>query len=138
MLYYDGKGQYQKECGEFWRQLVPASGQADTVQGELVRVITKLEDECLRNGNGNWDMGHRMFTNFLHKYLRDSNVFDAETIAQIESDIADIRDFGSGKKQPDFKENKEDAFDRITNRVVEWCRANPESIKHEKNTKLKR
>lgn len=138
MLYYDGKGRYQEECGELWRQLVPASGQADTVQGELIRVITKLEDECLRNGNGNWDMGHRMFTNFLYKHLRDSNVFDAKTIAQIEADIAAIRDFGSGKQSPSYKEDTEDEFDRITDRVAEWCKAHPEPIKHEKNAKLKR
>lgn len=138
MLYYDGKGRYQKECGDLWRQLVPASGQADTVQGELIRVVVKLEDECFRNGNMNWDMGHRMLTNFLQKYLRDTNLFDAATIGQIESDIADIRDFGSGKKQPNFKENQEDAFDRITDRIVEWCQAHPEPVKHEKNAKLKR
>lgn len=83
-------------------------------------------------------MGHRMFTNFLHKYLRDSNVFDAKTIAQIEADIAAIRDFGSGKQEPNFKENTEDEFDRITDRIAEWCQAHPEPIKHEKNTKLKR
>jgi len=138
MLYYYGIGQYQKECGELWRQFVPASGQADTVQGELIRVITKLEDECLRNGNMNWDMGHRMFTNFLHKYLCDAEVFDAEAISQIKRDISAIRDFGSGKKEPDFKENTEDEFDRITDRVAEWCQAYPVPIKHMKNVKLKR
>jgi hypothetical protein len=138
MLYYDGKGKYQQECGVLWRTLVPKSGQADTVQGELVRVIVKLEDECLRNGNCNWDRGHRMFTNFLYRHLRDAAVFDALTISRIEADIAEIRDYGSGKKQPTFKEDEEDAFDRITDKIVEWCRQNPTPIPHKKNPKLGR
>lgn len=113
------------------------SGQADTIQGELVRVIGRLASEFYRNGNGNWDMGFRMYTNFLYKHLQDKTVFDAQAIRQMEEDIQEIRDFGSGKKDLVYEEG-EDAFDRITDRVVEWCQQHPELIKRDKNPKLKR
>jgi hypothetical protein len=42
---------------KIWRQFVPSAGQAETVQGELLRAMEKLRDEAARNGNGNWDEG---------------------------------------------------------------------------------
>jgi hypothetical protein len=137
MLYSRGEGRYEKEYQELWNRLVPESGQADTVQGELVRVIGRLGSEFDRNGNCNWDRGFRLYTNFLYKYLRDTSVFDEGTIRQIETDIQEIRDFGSHKKDLVYDEG-EDAFDRITDRVVEWCQQHPKLIKREVNPKLRR
>ena len=34
------------------------SGQADTVQGELIRAVERLRDEAYRNGNVDWGDGH--------------------------------------------------------------------------------
>lgn len=139
MLYPLGQGRYHKEYGALWDKLVPKEGQADTIQGELVRAIGKLSDEFYRNGNINWDMGFRMCTNFLYRRLRDDKVFNAGTIKQIEKDIAEIRGLGNGKNSPGcMEEGEEDAFDRITDRVVEWCWRYPELIKRDKNPKLKR
>lgn len=137
MLYNRGKGRYNKQYGDLWDQLVPKSGQAITTQGELVRTIGRLASEFYRNGNGYWDMGFRMYTNFLNKYLLDKRFFDAETIRQIKQDITEIRDFGSGKKGLEYT-GGEDAFDRLTDRVVEWCQQNPELIKRDRDPKLKR
>ena len=120
MLYISGKGRYDAEYKALWKQLVPVSGQADTLQGELVRVIGRLASEYYRNGNGNWDMGFRLYTNVLHKHLRDSRVFEPAVILQLEADIADLRAWGSGTKDLEYT-NGEDAFDRVTDRVVEWC-----------------
>jgi hypothetical protein len=138
MHYYHCKGRYDDEYEKLWQQLVPASGQAATVQGELVRVIGRLTDEFYRNGNGNWNLGYRRFTNFLHRHLLDDTVFAAHALAEIKEDIEMIRRLGSNKENSyDFKAS-EDAFDRVTNRVVEWCRQQPELIARELNPKLKR
>lgn len=144
MRYVTGKGRYQKEAQQLWASLVPQSGQADTVQGELVRVIGRLASEEYRNGNGNWDRGFRMYTNFLAKHLPDEAVFDAEQLTQIKEDIQQIRYYGS--RSPHVREvtptvpyaKGEDAFDRLTDRVVEWCQHYTEPIKRELNPKLKR
>ncbi|RYG70638.1 hypothetical protein EON80_07370 [bacterium] len=133
MLYGKGQGRYNQEYRELWDKLVPASGQASTVQGELVRVIGRLASEFYRNGNCNWDMGFRRFTNFLAKHLKDKKVFDAATLNQIEADIQELRVIAK-----DWVEDGEDVYDRITDRVVEWCQHYPEPIPREIDPKLKR
>ena len=51
--------------------LVPPSGQADTVQGEMVRCVGKLTDEAYRNGNINWapDSGHAIMLDYIKSTL---------------------------------------------------------------------
>jgi ankyrin repeat protein len=56
---------WQEEFDRLWDELVPSSGQADTVQCELVRAIGRLSDEAYRNGNGNWDEGYRLLAEYL-------------------------------------------------------------------------
>jgi hypothetical protein len=130
-------GKRQAEYEELWDRLVPDSGQAETVQGELVRVIRRLDSECERNGNGNWDRGFRMFTDFLYWHLRDPAVFDPPAIAQIERDINQVRAMGNRTEPLEYAEG-EDAFDRIADRVVEWCLYYPEPIANPCNPRLKR
>lgn len=136
MLYHKGIGRHDKEHDKLWKKLVPKSGQSETVQGELVRVIGRLADEFYRNGNGNWDNNYRMFTFFLYKYLSDDTVFSASEIVQTEEDLEEIRRFGSGKDRVFIQ--GEDAIDRVTDRVVEWCKRKPELIKREINPKINR
>lgn len=38
-LYADGLGQYQSEYDALWQSLVPQSGHAATLQGEIVRSV---------------------------------------------------------------------------------------------------
>lgn len=127
MLYLRGKGKYDREYAKLWRRLVPKSGKAATLQGELVRAIGRLASEAYRNGNINWDAGFRAFVNFLHRYLCDRNVFDARTVTRTRKDLKDIGDFGNGSKNLEYLDG-EDVYDRVTDRVVEWCRAHPDPL----------
>ncbi len=54
-LSYWGKsgGMYQKENDEFFEKLVPQSGCAETLHGELIRGINRLVYDYNNNGNGN-------------------------------------------------------------------------------------
>lgn len=59
---HDGKApihakapRWQDAHQELWALLVPSSGAAATVQGEVVRVSGKIGDEVDRNGGANWD-----------------------------------------------------------------------------------
>jgi len=56
---------YFEEAKFIWKNYVPKSGQADTVQGELLRVIEKLRYEAQDNGNINWDDGFEMFCHYI-------------------------------------------------------------------------
>lgn len=137
MLYSKNKGRYEKEYRELWDSLVPQSGQANTIQGELVRVIGRLASECYRNGNANWNRGFRIYTNFLARHLTDERIFDAQALSQIKEDLQTIRKFGSDSRTLKYSK-EEDEFDRITDRVVEWCQNRPEPIERKINPKLKR
>jgi hypothetical protein len=51
--YWDGNGKYQKEYDRLWKELVPASGEAETEEGELIRAVGRLFYEYCNNGNCN-------------------------------------------------------------------------------------
>jgi hypothetical protein len=134
-LYSKGKGRYTREYDALWERLVPKTDAADTLQGELVRSIGRLASECYRNGNGNWNRFYRTFTTFLRRHLRDRRVFDSDMIEQIEQDIQAIRNRSYCWRAVVEEANEEDAYDRLTDRVVGWCRARPELVWLDKRAK---
>ena len=149
MLYENRKGHYQAQYDALWDALVPLSGQAETIQGELVRAIGRLGSEYSRNGNANWNRSFRMLTNYLLRHLSDPQVFDPDTVIQIRDDIDAIRLCSRPGYSPllystppadgiSSFELTGDSFDRVKDRVVEWCAAYPEMKSHTKNSKLER
>jgi hypothetical protein len=121
---YLEKGKY------IWQNFVPKSGQAEFVQGELLRAIEKLRDEAHRNGNGNFnEKCHKILIQYLRTKLSDKQVFEEETIKLINKDLDRL----SIEEYP----NTDDAiFDEICNRIVEWYLFYGSEIRHEKNTEL--
>ena len=51
--YWSNDGAYSKELSELYDKLVPISGNAQTVHGELVRAVSRLGYEYYNNGNCN-------------------------------------------------------------------------------------
>jgi len=137
MLYPHGKGRYQKEAKHLFESLVPNSGQAKTVQGELIRCMTRLASESYRNGNGNWDRGFGDMARFVGKQLCDGT-FTEKSEATIKKDVAAVISSGRDPENGAYVHEKNDAYTRLTDRVVEWCQKHPDPIKHVKNPKLKR
>jgi len=137
MLYTDGKGRYQQEVMELWNTLVPSSGQAETVQGELIRCIGCLASECYRNGNANWDEGFVRMAQYLARHLRDGT-FDVKTTRLIEQDVAAVIAAGEDPKNKASVDESADAYDRLTDRAVEWCRHHRKPMEHVKDDRLNR
>lgn len=52
-------GRWQDQQQELWALLVPSSGAAATVQGEVIRIAGRIADEIDRNGGVNWDADYR-------------------------------------------------------------------------------
>jgi hypothetical protein len=50
--YWNQEGKYQEQYTIFFNELVPNSGEAETVEGELLRAITKLQYDAHNNGYG--------------------------------------------------------------------------------------
>jgi len=124
------KKDYNKTAKVIWQKLVPKSGQADTVQGELLRAIEKLRDEAHRNGNGNFHKDcHGLLVKYLKKYLIDESIFGKEMALEIKKGLKEI----SYKTIP---YTDDDIYDNINERIVDWYLQNPKQVKHIKNDTL--
>jgi hypothetical protein len=102
-----------EEAKDIWRQFVPKSGQADTVQGELLRAVEKLRDEAMRNGNGNWDRGFDLLLSYLRERLLDPKVFAPAAIEITAQTLDRLANF----EQPYLDD---DLYDKLGDRVVEY------------------
>ncbi len=123
-------GNYFETAKIIWKKLVPRSGQADTVQGELLRAIEKLRDEAQRNGNGNFNKNcHGLLIKYLRQHLGAEHVFDKVKMEEIRKDLDRL----SIKNRPYIED---DIYDRITERIVDWYLKNPVQILHEKSAEL--
>ncbi|WP_433513222.1 hypothetical protein ACQP2T_57965 [Nonomuraea sp. CA-143628] len=122
---------YAADARRIWQTHVPRRGQAETVQGELLRAIEKLRDEAQRNGNINWDEHHERLLAYLRETLTRSGLFTEETLTELAMDLDRVADF-------ECPLTNDAPFDRITYRIVDWCRAQSEPVRHEQNPHLQR
>lgn len=63
--YWGGNGKHQKEYELLHSELVPAMGMAETVEGEILRAISRIYHDYFNNGFGNNWTGA---LNYLIKY----------------------------------------------------------------------
>jgi hypothetical protein len=111
---------WTEELERLWEELVPKSGQADTVQGELIRCIGKLTDEAYRNGNLNWDTNHELMCKFIGTILDDEKVFSQEERGAIRKAVADIIE---EHEDPDVSGDGSPHY-LLGEMAVRWCLAN--------------
>src|SRR5260221_10149736 len=86
---------WQEEIQELWKNLAPANGEAETLQGELVRCIQNLADEANRNGWMNWDSANEDEIQVLKKFLDDKQAFSAEERQLIQTKLDKIQYAGT-------------------------------------------
>ncbi|RKW70430.1 ankyrin repeat domain-containing protein [Galactobacter caseinivorans] len=104
--------------GALWDLLVPASGAATTVQGEIIRTSGKMADEILRNGGANWDRG---FSSMLI-WTVDQLGQDTPLAAPLLEEAAGLR---AAMKGGHGLAGPEPAPERLMALAVEWVRLNP-------------
>ena len=85
---------YFKECKYIWNNMVPKAGQADNLQGEMLRMAEKLRNEAIDNGNINWDDNFEWFCDFLKEQLIGCNLFDEAKSMKIKQVLDYIKDNG--------------------------------------------
>ena len=113
-----------------WQKLVPKSGQAATVQGELIRAIEKLRDEAQRNGNANFNKNcHLVLVNYLKNYLTDKNIFSEIEIAETINNLSLL----SNEKNPYLDD---DVYHSVNFKIVDWSVKNQKLVPHNYNDKL--
>jgi hypothetical protein len=113
---------YAEDAKYLWKTYVPKRGQADTVQGELMRAVEKLRWEAQNNGNGNWDdekgtvnKNFILFCDYIEQTLAVKPPFDESAVQEIRADIVRLRDF----MKPCLED---DPYDRLVDRIVEFHR----------------
>ena len=99
---------------------MPSSGRAATVQGEVVRIAGRVNDELLRNAMGNWDKEYRKMLTAISGYLQQGNPLSERELAEV-VDIQKhiLEDDGTGTK-------------RLCELATAWVVQNPQPIALEK------
>ena len=105
--------EYFEEAKKIWKSFVPKAGQADTVQGEMLRAVEKLRDEALRNGNCNWDEGFDILLSYLEDKLADQKVYSPESVEVTNKIMKRLRNF-------DYPYLEDDLYDDLGDKVVEY------------------
>lgn len=114
---------HDEEARSLWRTAVPPRGQAATIQGELRRAVERLRHEAQRNGNINWGTGYETFIAYLRKHLLSVPQFATTARQEIEAGLNRLSEF-------DYPETSDAPYDRLSDRVIEWCHAHPQPLPH--------
>ena len=143
--YWNGDHDRQSEYDQLYKELVPAEGKAETVNGELIRCISRLTYEYCNNGNLNAVdvddeyetldrvIGYKRstyvqlnefygyFLDFLRKYISSSSV---DCIQDIILDAPE-----STNKRSYYSDDRMSCYDKVTDLVLDY-------IKYHEDTKL--
>lgn len=122
---------YLAEAQQIWRTQVPRAGQADTVQGELLRAVEKFRHEAQVNGNINWDVHFDLLLAFLKSTLLDPAALPGGELASAAADLDRLADH-------DRPVTGDDIYDRLGDAVVLWARAHPEPVPHRHDPRQRR
>ena len=107
---------WEERYEQAWAFLVPSSGSAITVQGEVVRIAGRVNDELLRNAMGNWNKEYRKMLTAMSAYLQQGNPLS-------ESELAEVADI-----QKHILEDDGTGTQRLCELATAWVVQNPEPI----------
>lgn len=108
---------WHEQFNELRNMLVPASGKAQTVQGEVIRIVGKITHEVLDNGGINWGSEYKKMLDELTDFLQTANSSNAKNINEAVGIINNITPTTDKK-----------TLYRLAEIIVEWVLANPDLI----------
>lgn len=101
---------------ELFELLVPGSGPAATVQGEVIRITGKLRSEIFRNGGANWNAGFPALADALGAYLQTGTTV---------GDTDELRALAHCAR---FSTVDDETLLRLRHWAADWVQANPDPI----------
>lgn len=112
-------GIWQTQYEELRQKLVPGSGKAETLQGEMIRIVGKVTYEILDNGGMNWDAEYRKMIDALVGYLNQNGKMDQSLVDEA-CKIA---------KKVNTSSDKGELY-KLTELVVQWviCNSLPKKL----------
>ncbi|MBL3686233.1 ankyrin repeat domain-containing protein [Leucobacter zeae] len=112
------EGSWQEQHEALWELLVPSSGPAATLQGEVVRLTGKISREILDNGSPNWG---RDFTRMLDALPEAVGRGSALPMPELDEVRSLARGLRSGNDDGE-------RVHRLSELVVAWVSLNPDPI----------
>jgi hypothetical protein len=109
---------WQQQHHELWEYLVPGSGHADTIQGEVIRITGRVSNEIMNNGGINWDKEYKKMLKALLNYLETRTPLTADDLELAAQAVAELQS-GQG----------DDETALLCHLAVKWVLANPEPLK---------
>lgn len=109
-----------KQHHVLWEFLVPISGKCATIQGEVIRITGRVDDESKGNAGVNWDAEYRKMLKALLEFFGQGNVLaeeDIQTTQQAINSINSCKACGCW-----------DATDKLKELAVKWVKQNPTPI----------
>lgn len=107
-----GAGTWQDQHQHLWELLVPGQGPAKTVQGEVIRLSGRINDEIRRNGAVNWDADYKKMGAALATHLASGKPLASDALVAIAELIKTAR-------------QRDDTAD-LCRYAVEWVALNPD------------
>ena len=107
---------WEERYEQAWTLLVPGSGSATTVQGEVVRIAGRVNDELFRNAMGNWNKEYRKMLTAMSGYLQQGNALSEKELTE----VADI--------QKHILEDDGTGSQRLCELATAWVVQNPKPI----------
>lgn len=119
---HDGRSQivvksstWREQRQELWELLVPSSGPAATVQGELVRISGRISHELNNNGGVNWDADYKKMADAFLEHIQTGSPLPLSQIQEATQIIAEVK-----RKSGDTA--------RMAELAVAWVLMNPTPI----------
>ena len=108
-------GRWEDQHQELWELLVPSSGAARTVQGEMIRISGRIHDEIERNGGVNWDSDYRKMAGAFLELLMSGHQLPDPELGRAREIVANVK-----RGQGDTAE--------LCRLAVSWVALNPKPI----------
>jgi ankyrin repeat protein len=106
---------WPKQHQELWELLVPSSGPAGTMQGEVIRITGRIARELDGNGGGNWDSEYKKMADAFLTFMQQGQVLPDPEMTEAAGIVAQIK-------------RKAGETDRLCELGVLWVLANPQPI----------
>ncbi|MCX8998274.1 ankyrin repeat domain-containing protein [Rhizobiaceae bacterium BDR2-2] len=106
---------WQDRHQELWELLVPSSGAAETVQGEVIRISGRIAGELDGNGGINWDAEFRQMADALLVHLGSGKPLPAPELKEAATIVGEVK-----RKYGDTR--------RLSELAVAWVALNPKPV----------
>jgi hypothetical protein len=107
---------WEDQHDELWKLLVPSSGAASTVQGEVIRISGRIHIEMEGNGGINWDAGFKRMADAFLMHLASGTSIDDSLLIEAGELVAAVK-------------RKAGDTGRLCQLAVIWVARNPTPMK---------